>query len=103
MITYLFTGSNFTEVKDKYISLIIVGAFTPVTMEGNIVVDGVLASCYALCQHDLAHLGMAPIHLFPNAIKWFFGEQKGIPDYIKIVGDLGTWVIPDIYFWQIIK
>ena len=42
---------------------------------------------------------MAPIHLFPNAIKWFFGEQKGIPDYIKIVRDLGT----DIYFWQIIK
>ena len=31
------------------------GAYTPVTVEGNIAVDGVLASCYAFADHDLAH------------------------------------------------
>ena len=32
------------------------GAFTPVTMEDNVVVDGVLASCCVFDDHDLAHL-----------------------------------------------
>ena len=40
----------------KIIFLTIPGAFTPVTMEGNIIVDGVLTSCYASASHDLAHI-----------------------------------------------
>ena len=32
----------------------------PLTEEGNIVVDGVLASCYASFDHDLAHIAMVP-------------------------------------------
>ena len=30
------------------------------TMEGNIIVDGVLASCYVSPDHDLAHIAMTP-------------------------------------------
>ena len=38
------------------------GAYAPVTMEGNIMVDGVLASCYALVSnHDLVLLVMKPL------------------------------------------
>ena len=44
-------------------------------MEGNIVVDGVLASCYASCHHDLNHIGALPIQLFPKIMEWIFGEE----------------------------
>ena len=33
--------------------------------EGNIMVEEVLASCYAFTDHTLAHIGMAPIRGFP--------------------------------------
>ena len=36
-----------------------------VTRDGNIVVDGVLASCYASVDHDLVHIAMAPIEMVP--------------------------------------
>ena len=42
------------------------GLYVPLTMEGNIVVGGVLASCYPSVPHDLAHMGMTPIRLFPS-------------------------------------
>ena len=38
----------------------------PLTMEGNIIVDGVLASCYASFDHDLAHIAMAPMQWIPR-------------------------------------
>ena len=55
------------------------GAYTPVTAEGNIVVDGVLASCYAFADHDLAHLAMTPIHLFHDLVETIFGNGNGSP------------------------
>ena len=42
------------------------GAFVPLTAEGTIVVDGVLASCYASFDHDWAHLLTTPIRWFPG-------------------------------------
>ena len=37
------------------------GLFSPVTSQGNIVVDDVLASCYShLDSHELHHLAFAP-------------------------------------------
>ena len=38
----------------------------PLTAEGTIVVDGVLASCYASFDHDWAHLLTTPIRWFPG-------------------------------------
>ena len=55
-------------------------------MEGNIMIDGILASCYASADHDLAHLGMIPMHLFPEIIESVFGEKHG---YVDIAKDLG--------------
>ena len=49
------------------------GMFAPLTMAGNIVVDGVLASSYADYDHDLCHIGMTPLRWFPEIIDWIFG------------------------------
>ena len=58
-------------------------------MNGNIVVDGVLASCYVFPDHDLAHIGLAPIRWFPQMIEWIFGgEENGFPAFVKVAGDM---------------
>ena len=46
------------------------------TMEGNILVDGVLASCYAFGDHDSAHLVMKPLLWFPSVMDLLLGEEK---------------------------
>ena len=48
---------------------IIVGAFAPLVPEGNIMVDGVLASCYASADHDLNHLLMIPMQKIPAVME----------------------------------
>ena len=63
-------------------------------MEGRILVDDILASCYASVRHDLAHIGMTPIRWFPDVIEWIFGEMNESVPYIKINEDLGRWVLP---------
>ena len=70
------------------------GAFVPLTHEGNIMVDGVLASCYASTDHDLAHFGMTPIRWFPNIIECIFGVENEFQSYVKFAEDLGKWVLP---------
>ena len=61
------------------------GAYTPLTREGNIIVDEVLASCYASSvDHHLAHFAMAPIRWFPDIIQMIFGEDKEISAFMRI-------------------
>ena len=73
------------------------GAYVPLTMEGNIVVDGILASCYPSCYHDLGHIGMLPIQLFPTIMEWIFGEDNGSSTYANIVNELGQWMLPAVH------
>ncbi|KAL9967466.1 hypothetical protein ACROYT_G025688 [Oculina patagonica] len=43
------------------------GMVAPVTMEGNIIVDGVLSSCYAMItDHKIAHMVFGPLRLVHN-------------------------------------
>ena len=63
-------------------------------MNGNIMVDGVLASCYAFFDHDLAHITMAPIRWFPEMMQWIFGEQNGIILFAKTAEDMARWIMP---------
>lgn len=43
------------------------GMVAPVTMEGNIIVDGVLSSCYAMItDHEIAHMVFGPLRLVHN-------------------------------------
>ena len=83
-----------TILKEGNIKCVFSGAFTPLTMQGSIVVDGVLASCYAYENHDLAHMTMAPIRWFPELLEWLLGEEDLSPGYIKIAINFGNLVSP---------
>ena len=67
-------------------------------MEGNIMVDGVLASCYPSIDHNLAHFGMTPLRSlrwFPEIIKWMFGEDTGFQVSVGIAEQLRKWILPN--------
>ena len=73
---------------------LIVGAYTPLTNEGNIVIDGMLASCYAFSDHNLAHITVTPMLWFPEMIEWIFGMEKVSQGYVNILTDLGKLLLP---------
>ena len=54
-------------------------------MEGNILVDGVLASCYASVDHDSAHVFMKPLLWFPSIMDLLLGEEKSMHGYVAIL------------------
>ena len=63
------------------------------TMAGNILVDGVLASCYAFPDHDVAHIGITPIRWFPQITRLIFGMEDGIHGYVNVLEHFG-----DLFF-----
>ena len=63
-------------------------------MEGTIMVDGVLASCYASVDHDLGHFAMTCIRWFPEIIGWIFGQGNGYQGYANTFEEFGTWMAP---------
>ena len=71
------------------------GAYTPVTMEGTVVVDGILASCYASVDHDLAHFSMKPMQWYPGIIQWIFGNNIVMHEYVRIAKSVGRYIIPN--------
>ena len=50
---------------------------------------GLLASCYALFDHDLAHLILTLVHLFPLIEEMVFGDDNGFLIYVKIGIEMG--------------
>ena len=73
----------------------LLGAYAPLTLEGNIMVDGVLTSCYADCDHDLAHLTMIPMQRFLEVLKWILGEDTGFPVFVSTARLLGFFFLQD--------
>uniref|UniRef100_A0A3Q3VVL2 Hedgehog protein n=1 Tax=Mola mola TaxID=94237 RepID=A0A3Q3VVL2_MOLML len=77
------------------------GSYAPVTAQGTVVVDQVLASCYAVIEdHDLAHLALAPVRLAHWLSSLLFGSQPavsgqkdGVHWYSKMLYRLGTWLL----------
>lgn len=54
------------------------GIYAPLTREGNIVVNSVVASCYAvISDHQMAHMSFAPVRWFSYLYEWFFGFNQG--------------------------
>ena len=77
--------------------LVVSGAYVPLTMEGNIMVDEVLASCYASVDHTLAHFAMTPLQLFPQMVEWIIGGDNEIQDYVGMAKSVGRYLLPDTY------
>ena len=44
------------------------GTWAPLTMEGTLLVDGLLASCYASFPHAVSDLALAPVKMFPRML-----------------------------------
>lgn len=77
------------------------GSFAPVTVQGTVVVDEVLASCYAVIQdHDLAHWALAPVRLaywvstlLSSSQPPVSAQKDGVHWYSKMLYQLGTWLL----------
>ena len=65
-------------------------------MVGNIVVDGLLASCYASTQHDYGHNAMAPMLHFPVIMDLIFGKDIRGPVYVTIIEEITKQVLSSI-------
>ena len=72
------------------------GYIAPVTYSGNIIVNGVAASCYAVIgDHDLAHVALSPLRLISSV----FGSRLPITDfdgvhwYAKILMSIFSFVL----------
>ena len=78
----------------------LIGSHVPLTREGNIIVDGILASCYpSSVDYHLAHLSMGPMRWFPNIMQMIFGEDDRIPAFFRINEELGMWMLPFGQLW----
>ena len=71
------------------------GAWVPLTMEGNIMVDGVLASCHVSINHDTTHLATMPVRLFPKIMDWIFSDENGSSVFGEIAKQFGKSVLPN--------
>ena len=78
-----------------YKSISTSGAYAPLTTEGNILVDGILASCYASSHHDLGHLALAPIRYLLTLMDCMFGQSNDYPGYVKLIEDFEKIMSPN--------
>ena len=63
-------------------------------MEGNILVDGVLTSCYGIVDNDIVQIVVKPIQWHPGVVEFVFGDENGIPLFLSLAQDFGRWVLP---------
>ncbi|CDQ87591.1 unnamed protein product [Oncorhynchus mykiss] len=101
--TGLLEAKRVTEVSEAE-SL---GAYAPLTVEGNLVVDGRLVSCYTLqCRQQLAHLTFIPyrlLHILRSSLSLLGDrlpapprqgqeDQEGMHWYANAWYQLGLWM-----------
>lgn len=70
------------------------GAFAPLTRQGTLVVDGVVASCYAVVQqHSLAHWAFSPLRLIHSWTGSTGSHGDGIHWYSQLLHWLGRMLL----------
>ncbi|XP_075068224.1 sonic hedgehog protein [Mixophyes fleayi] len=81
------------------------GAYAPVTSHGTVVINGVLASCYAVIEeHSWAHMAFAPLRFAFKLFSFLYLKDysntsptylqgEGINWYSQILYQLGTWIL----------
>ena len=74
--------------------MFLLGAYVPLVSEGKILVDGVLASCYADIHHDVAHFTMIPMQKLSAMMEWIFGDDAGFPVYVSTARKMGMLLLP---------
>ena len=75
--------------------MFLLGAYVPLVSEGKILVDGVVASCYADIHHDVAHFTMIPMHKLSAMMEWIFGDDAGFPVYVSTARQMGMLLLPN--------
>ncbi|KAJ7405256.1 Indian hedgehog protein [Willisornis vidua] len=72
-----------------------VGAYAPLTRHGTLVVDGVVASCFALVQEQhLAQLAFWPLRLYHSLVGWPGAQGDGVHWYSGMLYCLGRLLLP---------
>lgn len=70
------------------------GAYAPLTQQGTVVVDGVVASCYAVVeQHSLAHWAFSPLRLIHSWTGSTGSHRDGIHWYSRLLHWLGRMLL----------
>jgi len=110
---------NASARSDKVVNVVrmerLKGVYAPLTSTGTLVVNGVVASCYAsFASHQVAHMVMAPLRLayywnvahertetsHEKRRDYNFGIGKGIHWYAASLSKIAEYVIPaDCDFW----
>ncbi|XP_009951282.1 PREDICTED: indian hedgehog protein, partial [Leptosomus discolor] len=71
------------------------GAYAPLTRHGTLVVDGVVASCFALVQEQhLAQLAFWPLRLYHSLVGWPGVQGDGVHWYSGLLYRLGQLLLP---------
>lgn len=120
---YIYTKDKHENVlPDRVLSVIAItdtGVYAPLTLQGNIIVDGVVASCYAIINdQNIAHWAFFPVRAFDN-LKNFYEKimnffqlrerttiiinRKPIPGvhwYAKSLYFIARYVLPHDYLYH---
>ncbi|XP_060944313.1 indian hedgehog B protein-like [Limanda limanda] len=75
------------------------GLYAPLTQHGSIVVNGVLASCYAAVDnHHLAHWALSPLRFFYSLIGPLEAQTEGLHWYPRLLQSLGQTLLDAGHF-----
>ena len=78
------------------------GTYAPLALEGTIIVDNALASCYAVIDdHRLAHTTLAPLRLLYHSMPRLAREREGemlLSWYPRLLETVGRMVLDETHF-----
>jgi Hint module len=67
------------------------GAYAPATMEGTLIVNQVMVSCYARVSHSAAHTALAPLRALSHLLSDATEQQDGVHWYPRLLLTIFGW------------